>query len=82
MKALPNSPIGAGGSLTIHALLNPIYQFASSPPSENLPKSLILGDSATYVGSTVPVETVDNVLKAPTDAGNNINAEIKLIIIF
>jgi hypothetical protein len=41
-------------------LLYPIYQFASSPPSENLPKSFIFGVNAIYVGSIVLVETVDN----------------------
>jgi hypothetical protein len=74
--------MGAGGNCTIQALLNPIYQLASSPPSANLPKSLILGDNAIYVGRIVLVDTVDNVSIAPADAGNNCMIKSKIIIIF
>src|SRR3569832_2628535 len=33
MHARWNSPAGAGGSLTIQALMKPMYQLASGPPS-------------------------------------------------
>ncbi|MDD5628795.1 MAG: hypothetical protein PHU21_07005 [Elusimicrobia bacterium] len=82
MEARLNSPMGAGGSLTIQALLNPMYQLASSPPSANLPKSLIFGFKAKYVGRIVLVDTVDNLSDAHAMDGMSINADIRFIIIF
>jgi hypothetical protein len=37
MKARAKSPLGAGGSFTIQALLKPTYQLSSGPPSAKRP---------------------------------------------